>query len=652
MRSSPDYFEGRDDSGVVSSRYIRDFGGTREHAQLFHPSNNGGNDNNNDHEDLGTAVDDDVATARRRLLENCIAMGHPTRSNKVQELWKRWYGNDDDRCRILFAINMVGAGGRAGGGGLRTLFDTTPPHPNDDSDLYKEQAGAASHLKRNLQEINAMCASGLVAAKIQVLVCEPIHPQWIEWMDAHLVQCGGMAWPDNKRVEEINTRIETGAALPAVLEDRPSPVQIVVAGPLESAEQCYDAKSGFMEQRMQGLILKTSNGDDKDKARLISNGTHDLHVSLKWSTLVTMRAVASFLQSSADLQVVPSDAKKVAAGKAPTMIPSFVRVSYLSEENVKEAKWRMHGDFFHPAAYEVCKDSYNVSWIPNSLAGYSEAKGDIEPICPQANVAATGDALTSPRKLGSGSSCGQWWIAFDELQMPTSPEIYANEQVPSIVAGGSNFFWMLTERQRQQVVKKIACEKAKGTATSQGTKTAGCPSEPLGVIPLGDLQSFLINFTPNTALGKKHVKGRRPGYTKEEELDAKRKALHERGVLQTTGGDTKIESALFEYTIYPTALFHKDATLMAARQRDAVLSTKNKVDDTSLGPQLPTMVKSSYYDITIVKPRPPVLGWCQAMARRGLCTLFADYFRTSSDARCMEACGLKWNFTPMEAEAE
>jgi hypothetical protein len=611
---------------------------------------NGNDENDNTDEDV-TDVDDDFATVRRRLLENCIAMGHPTRSNKVQQLWKSWYGNDDDRCRILFAINMVGAGARAGGGAgpHRVLFDTTPPHPKDDSDLYKEQAGAASHLKRNLQEINAMCASGLIAAKIQVLVCEPIHPQWIEWMDAHLVQCGGMPWPDNKRVEEINFN-EGDAALPAVLEDRPSPVQIVVAGPQESAEQCHDAKSGFMEQRMQGLILKTSNGDDKDKSRLVSNGTHDLHVSLKWSTLVTMRAVASFLQASADLQVVPNDAKKGTAAKT-TMIPSFVRVSYLSEENFKEAKWRMHGDFFHPAAWEVCKDSYAVEWIPNSLAGYSETMGGIHPVCPQASGAARLDATTSPRKLGNDSSCGQWWIAFNELQMPISPEIYANEQVPSIVSGGSNFFWMLTERQRQQVIKKSACEKAKATTTSPRTKTAACPSDPQGVIPLGDLQSFLINFTPNTALGKKHVKGRRPGYSKEEELEARRKALNERKTLQTKDHDIRIETALFEYTIYPTALFHKDATLMAARQRDAALTTKTKGVDT-LGPQLPTIVKSSYYDITIIKPRPPVLGWCQAMARRGLCTLFADYFRTSIDERCMEACGLKWNFTPMEAEAE
>merc|ERR1712232_867790 len=117
----------------------------------------------------------------------------------------------------------------------------------------------------------------------------------------------------------------------------------------------------------------------------------------------------------------------------------------------------------------------------------------------------------------------------------------------------------------------------------------------------------------------------------------------------------EIEKALFDYTIYPAALFRKDATLKAARARDAVLlsssksksESKNKKnkDDDIIGPQL---IKSEYYDVTVTKPRPPILGWCQAIARKGLCTLYSDYFRTSNDVRCLEACGMKKNFSRID----
>jgi hypothetical protein len=56
---------------------------------------------------------------------------------------------------------------------------------------------------------------------------------------------------------------------------------------------------------------------------------------------------------------------------------------------------------------------------------------------------------------------------------------------------------------------------------------------------------------------------------------------------------------MFDYTIYPAALFHKDATLKAARARDVGAM------DGSVGPQT---IRSSYYDVTIKKP--PFLGWC------------------------------------------
>ena len=109
-------------------------------------------------------------------------------------------------------------------------------------------------------------------------------------------------------------------------------------------------------------------------------------------------------------------------------------------------------------------------------------------------------------------------------------------------------------------------------------------------------------------------------------------------------GQEDIEKALFDYTVYPSALFHKDATIKAARARDAILTKKSDRDEGRIGPQT---VKSSYYDVTITKPREPVSAWCQHISRRGLCALYADYFRLSSDQRCAEACGLRKDFTTM-----
>lgn len=142
-------------------------------------------------------------------------------------------------------------------------------------------------------------------------------------------------------------------------------------------------------------------------------------------------------------------------------------------------------------------------------------------------------------------------------------------------------------------------------------------------------------------LGKKHTKGRRPGYTHQEEREKARREVHERDQFD---GEDDMESALFDYTVYPAALLRKDATIKAARSRDKILSNSAESG--------PITVKSSYYDITITKPRPPVLGWCQAAARRGLCTLYAEYFRTSADDRCLEACGLKKDFTPIDKVPE
>ena len=548
------------------------------------------------------------------------------------------------------------------------IWETTPPpiHAAGPFPFLSEQESAAPHLQRNLQEIDAMCATGLIAARVQVLVCEPIDDKWVNWMDSLMPNCGGKPHPmDRPNVDDK-------------LEDRPSPVQIVVASTAADAASCHDLKSGYMERRTQSLILSVPPSDQTSASNgktasstLVSSDDHDMYVAMKWSTLVTMRAVSAFLQASADLAAAAqaSDALESRAKvdpslpASPFLIPSFIRVAYLSEENSKTAKWRMHGDFFHPATVDMDGDSFDVAWIANSLA----TPRGIKSLCQPSIAGAV------PRKLlqTNNDSCGQWWIYFTELQMPVSPDVYANEHTPALVQGGSNSVWMLTERQREELASSIKCRRS---------KLEECPKLPQAVLPLGDLESFLINYMPNTVsennawctvrnwfhfvcksdssfvhlicnelnsqlLGKRHTKSRRPGYTRQEERDAARRKVHERDQFD---GEDDMEAALFDYTVYPAALLRKDATIKAARARDKALSLGKK-DDEQVGPQT---VKSAYYDITITKPRPPVLGWCQALARRGLCSLYSDYFRTSPDDRCLEACGLRKDFTPTDVVPE
>eukprot|EP00934_Nitzschia_sp_Nitz4_P007207 Nitzschia sp. Nitz4//scaffold4_size323378//287801//290114//NITZ4_000711-RA/size323378-snap-gene-0.430-mRNA-1//1//CDS//3329553552//7197//frame0 len=631
-RGKADYFEGRDDSGVSSSRFNSEPLGGPEHAAFFEDSNLQGDDQ----------------TAHMRLLENCLSMGSPSRPDTKSSLWKQWFGsssNKDDRCRILFAINTVGAGR-----GTTMLWETAPPPINAQGPQHwtSEQETAATHLQRNLEEIDAMCATGQVAARVQLLVCEPISARWTEWADSLLPHCGGTV-----------SDLEHVAAGTTKVEERPSPIQVVVVASANTADVCHDLKSGFMEKRVQDLVLAPPYlGDNKSSKSvdptvksthpdLVSSDDHDLYVAMKWTSLVTVRSVHSFLQASADLAVAASspanqgkpkvesaaDGSSIALSNSPSspfLIPSFVRVSYVSEENAKVAKWRMHGDFFHPAAWEICKDSFETTWIEHSLSG----SGGVNGLCYQDSA----ETDVSRRLKAIGEDCGQWWVYMTELQMPTSPEVYANEVTQSVVQGGSNFFWMVTERQRREIVKREVCvHDAKSAANS-------CPEQAQAVIPLGDMESFLINFTPNTALGKKHIKGRRPGYSREKEREQERELVRERKQLK---GQEDIEKALFDYTIYPAALFRKDATIKAARSRDALLTKDHKTD--AVGPQT---VKSLYYDVTITKPRPPVLGWCQAIARKGLCTLYADYFRTAEDTQCLEACGMKKNWSKLDVEAQ
>jgi hypothetical protein len=129
---------------------------------------------------------------------------------------------------------------------------------------------------------------------------------------------------------------------------------------------------------------------------------------------------------------------------------------------------------------------------------------------------------------------------------------------------------MLTKGQCQKMVNQLACLKY--------NNNNNCGDGVLAVLPLGDLESHLVNFMPNTSLGKKNEQGYRPGYSPGDQLEKDRSKVRECKQLK---GQEDIEKALFDYTIYPAALFHKDATLKAAQRRDSALSdTTNK--ETSL----------------------------------------------------------------------
>lgn len=643
-RGKADYFEGRDDSGVVSARFVP-VGGGEEYSSFYKVSSKQLN------------IPPSELPLRYRLLENCFALGSSSRPDLSQGgNWHKWFGSIDatgtvqDRCRILVTMNTVGAGK-----GSSILWETHPPnkHASEPKPWMSEQSTAALHIERNLQEIDAMCATGMMAIRLQILVCEPIPAVWTDWMDSLLPHCGGQKIPLIQTDRGEGNPYDEGIHV----QERPSPLQVVVVGSPSNADTCHNLKSGFMERRVQDLILAPPFLNQESKTQLhdldptkktthpdlVSSDDYDVYIGLKFNSLITTRAVSAFLQASADLAAAASSPKnqnviqeKNADGEtvnlggpsSPFLIPSFVRVSYVSEENDKIAKWRMHGDFFHPAAWEVCKDSFDMTWIPDSISG----NGGVNGVCYNTKS----EGYTSMKRRLGDEECGQWWIYMAEEQMPTSPEVYANENTAPLVQGGSNQVWMLTELHRKEIVKLKTCEYL---ANGDKTKIAKCGQHPQAVIPLGYMESFLINFMPNTALGKKHIIGRRPGYSKEDERREDRELVRERKQLK---GQEDIEKALFDYTIYPAALFRKDATLKAARERDRILTKQDHVNEDEYPPYTR---KSSYYDITIKKPRPPTLGWCQAIARKGLCALYSEYLRESSDTRCMEACGMSKNFS-------
>lgn len=522
-------------------------------------------------------------------------------------------------CKVLILLNMVGAGK-----GTTVLWETPPPDLVDSPRPWQsEQETTATHLERNLREINAMCATGDMAVRLQVLVCEPIPAEWTNWMDSLLVDCGGSPLPG-----AVENAVHTTIGNDNNEDARYSPLQIVVSSSPDTADTCHDLKSGFMEKRMQDLMLAVPSTGSSSFPKtthqdLISTDDFDVYIGAKWSSLLTVRAVSSFLQASNDLAAAantnlaaPSSLKKdpevahMSGPSSPFLIPSFVRMSYVSEENNKVAKWRMHGDFFHPAAWEVCRDSFDMTWVPHSLS---------HQVC-DSNAPSI--------------SCGQWWMYMAEEQMATTPEVYANEETVPLVRGGSNFVFMLTERHRREIVDNLICKR-------EGK--SGCGEEPQAVIPLGDMESFVVNFTPNTALGKQHQIGRRPGYSRPYNSEENRVEIKEKKKLKD---QDDIEKALFDYTVYPAALMRKDATLKAARARDATFQKIEVKDGESYG--IPKKVKSQYYDVSIIKPRDALNGWCMGLARRGLCTLYADYLRGGEETRCAEHCGLSMDWTPME----
>ena len=100
LRGKADYFEGRDDSGVVSSRFFEEAGSGPEYTAFFQEE-----------------YPDSEAADHTRLLDNCLAMGsHKRPSAEKGTFWYDWYGLNKagsttmDRCRLLITLNMVGAG--------------------------------------------------------------------------------------------------------------------------------------------------------------------------------------------------------------------------------------------------------------------------------------------------------------------------------------------------------------------------------------------------------------------------------------------------------------------------------------------------------------------------------------------------------------
>jgi hypothetical protein len=129
--------------------------------------------------------------------------------------------------------------------------------------------------------------------------------------------------------------------------------------------------------------------------------------------------------------------------------------------------------------------------------------------------------------------------------------IVVNEVTPPVVRGGSNFIWMVTERQRRKIAKGQVC-----LHSAADEKAEHCPSPQI-------------------------ITGRRPGYSREEERELER----ERKQLKA---QDDIEKALFDYGTPFTqspSLFREDTTIKAALARDALLTNSGGNKEGSVGPQ-------------------------------------------------------------------
>uniref|UniRef100_A0A7S0GDL6 Uncharacterized protein n=1 Tax=Proboscia inermis TaxID=420281 RepID=A0A7S0GDL6_9STRA len=105
--------------------------------------------------------------------------------------WYAWFGgasniNDTnlDWCRLFITLNTVGAGQAT-----TMLWGNNPlplnaPGPKA---WISDQETTANQLGRNLREIDSICSTDQIAARMQILVCGPIG--WITYCRTVVNSC-------------------------------------------------------------------------------------------------------------------------------------------------------------------------------------------------------------------------------------------------------------------------------------------------------------------------------------------------------------------------------------------------------------------------------------------------------------------------------
>ena len=107
---------------MTSSRFTDVFLGSEEHHRMFATTATTTATTTTTQKDTGSSSNQH--TMQFRLLENCLAMGSPSRPDTNTPLWKEWYGSSNsgseedtttttprhvtygyDRCRVLFTLN-------------------------------------------------------------------------------------------------------------------------------------------------------------------------------------------------------------------------------------------------------------------------------------------------------------------------------------------------------------------------------------------------------------------------------------------------------------------------------------------------------------------------------------------------------------------